>query len=871
MTAEPNNSGKNARRTSSADRRAMTGGVARAYYRREGIVFHAPDSTKADRAADDDAMDAATEAVPAGEGVVERIAEPAAESSVEPVTEPSVEPAVEPAAEPMSEPAPVAGPAEPAAPAEAADVKPPAGEDEPASEQNAAEDAAPGTIPGPPAEAAEAKSGKTPGESTSCVHTERSVSPQEAAAAARRSSHAFVEVDPAPPSALGASLLNPIWAAAAQRRTRQAAEEVADDSAMSEDAARPTHRADSASADDEDVLHLEAEPIPSPPDGAFETVSKRVASFLNNRRAKAELEKDVAEEEPDASDDELPAGADPAAKPALDAGAPATGEAATCALPPTSGEDAPAALPAGEEPPVEEAPPAALTTGTWRDNAFGRFVNRLLAAFLAFFSRLGRFIAARWRHFRENPGPIRSAVRDWFNRVAGAAHEGSFSSQPEEYASGRSRRDFVCNILGTASFGALFPLLTVVVTQIVGVELAGMFSLSFVAGSLFLIIANFGMRPYQVSDINEEHSFADYRVHRFCTCLIMAVVGLAYCGLRGYSGTMLSISLGVYGFKMIEGMADAYEGRLQQKDKLYLAGISQTIRSVGAFIVFTVVLLISHNLAAACISLPITGLVTFFLFTFPLAKLETPKSRPFKVERVVDLFKQCTPLFVSLFLYTLIDYMPVFVMEGVLSYDNQLYYNAMYFPAQAIAVGLSVVYKPQLLRIAEYWNDKTRRRHFDMITFAIFALIALVTALVVVVMAWIGIPIMSFLYGLDFEQFRGLVIIFLIAGGVTSYIDFIYQLSAVLRRQQNIMQNYLITFGFSLFVPTLLVNFTGLPGAVIGYLIIMCILLVLTGSEYIRIRMDIAQEEADDAAQVAQHQEQQRRRWTSRFRVNKER
>lgn len=81
--------------------------------------------------------------------------------------------------------------------------------------------------------------------------------------------------------------------------------------------------------------------------------------------------------------------------------------------------------------------------------------------------------------------------------------------------------------------------------------------------------------------------------------------------------------------------------------------------------------------------------------------------------------------------------------------------------------------------------------------------------------------------------------VMLAAGGVTAGIEFLYQVITVLRRQRAVTKLYLITFGFSLFVPILLVNFTGLPGAVIGYLIVMCILLVLLVSEYASIRMDL--------------------------------
>lgn len=438
------------------------------------------------------------------------------------------------------------------------------------------------------------------------------------------------------------------------------------------------------------------------------------------------------------------------------------------------------------------------------------------------------------------------SIEQWCNRLLGAVSERTLSGQEEEYASGRTTRDYVCNTIGIAAWGMVFPLLTIVVTQLVGVELAGMFSLAFVTGSLLMIVANYGVRTFQVSDIEEMYSFSDYQLNRWITCAIMVLVGMAYCVVRGYDEQMFTISVGVYLYKMVDGLADVYEGRLQQVDKLYLAGISQAFRSLAVLVVFSLFLLITRNLAGACIAMAVASAVTFLFLTFPLALFETPKSKRAGLRSVVGLFKQCFPLFVALFMYSLIDNMPKFVMEGVLSYDNQLYFNALYFPAQMILLTIGLVYKPLLVRMAEAWANPEKRRRFDLSIVAIMLVIVAVTIVVALVMAWIGIPLMSFMYGLDFEQFRGLCFIMLAAGGVTAAIDFLYQVITVLRRQKDVMRLYLITFGFSLFVPILLINFTGLPGAIIGYLIVMCILLVLLVSEYISIRLEFMR--ADKAA-----------------------
>ena len=163
---------------------------------------------------------------------------------------------------------------------------------------------------------------------------------------------------------------------------------------------------------------------------------------------------------------------------------------------------------------------------------------------------------------RRKPNFITKGVNRWCNRLLGAVSERSLADQEEEYAAHRTTRDYVWNTVGVGAWGMVFPILTVVVTQLVGVEQAGMFSLAFVTGTLLMILANYGVRTYQVSDVTEEHSFSDYQINRLITCAFMVLVGVAYCMVRGSESQMFTISLGVYLYKMVDGLADVYEGRL---------------------------------------------------------------------------------------------------------------------------------------------------------------------------------------------------------------------------------------------------------------------------------------------------------------------
>lgn len=434
--------------------------------------------------------------------------------------------------------------------------------------------------------------------------------------------------------------------------------------------------------------------------------------------------------------------------------------------------------------------------------------------------------------------PVRQFFNDWFDRLVGAVSDGSLSAQDEAYASGRTSRDFAWNTCGFALWGMVFPFLTIVVTWLAGVERAGMFSFSFVMANLLYILASYGVRTYQVSDIDEFHSFADYQANRIVTCVLMLFVGFVICNLLGYAGEMFVMTMGIFAFKAIDAFGEVYEGRLQQVDKLYLSGISLSLRSFVGFLLFSIALAISGDLGIAAIAMTIGAACTLVFVTIPLTMFESPKSPPLNMRSVRLLFTECLPVFLALFMYAVVDNMPKFVMQGAaLPYDNQLYFNALYFPAQAILITVGMIYRPLLVKLANVWADESRRRRFDIVIMAMMALIVGITVVGVLFMNWIGIPIMSFMYGLDFEPYKELSFIMLAAGGVTAAIDFLYQVITILRRQQVVLGLYLITFGFSFLVLILMTTMMKLQGAVVGYLIVMSILLILLVREYVTQRL----------------------------------
>ena len=433
---------------------------------------------------------------------------------------------------------------------------------------------------------------------------------------------------------------------------------------------------------------------------------------------------------------------------------------------------------------------------------------------------------------------IRRIVDAWWDRVYmlvfGKVPVGDHA---QLYEAGNTTKDYVWNTLGQTLWGSLFPLLTIISTQLAGAEEAGRFNLAFTIATLLLFLGNYGVRTYQVSDIDEMESFAAYKVQRIATCLLMVLTGCLYCLVRSYDITMTLIMAGAFAYRAIDAFADVYEGRLQQMDKLYLSGISVALRTLLPLVGFTALLLVTRSLAVASIALALVEAGTVALITIPLTLLETPVSRSWQAIEVREIFRECFPAFAAIFLFNLIETMPKFLMEGALPYEDQVYFSAIYFPAQKSLMAVGFIYKPQLVRLANIWQDTSKRRQFDFIVFLVLGACVIISIGMILFAATIGIPLASFLYATDFEQFRMAQYLMLVAGGFAAAIDFLFQILTVLRRQAAAMRLYVAAFVFVSLVATTLIHTIGLMGAVYAYLAVMVVLFVLLFARYLLVRI----------------------------------
>ena len=87
---------------------------------------------------------------------------------------------------------------------------------------------------------------------------------------------------------------------------------------------------------------------------------------------------------------------------------------------------------------------------------------------------------------------------------------------------------YVWNMLGSLlnAFQSVFFLM--ILTRVLGMDEAGIFTIAYADANLFLNIGKFGMRYFQVSDCNNQFSFQQYVDSRKITILLMGIVSVVY-------------------------------------------------------------------------------------------------------------------------------------------------------------------------------------------------------------------------------------------------------------------------------------------------------------------------------------------------------
>ena len=381
------------------------------------------------------------------------------------------------------------------------------------------------------------------------------------------------------------------------------------------------------------------------------------------------------------------------------------------------------------------------------------------------------------------------------------------------------KKDYIWNSIGSFLQSAISPILLIVITRLNGVGDSGLFSFAMSLSVVFWAISLWGGRTYQVSDVKKEFSSGDYIVVRFISSLIVAVFSISFCILSGYDLIKTELIMVLVSFKILESIADSMYGVLQIHNKLYIVGISLTIKSVFGFIIFAIVDILTKNIVYGALSIFIVNIAVVIFYDIPLMKhVESVGLTKKNIMQAGKIMKKTAEVFVVVFLTMFSLNIPRYFLDKY-HYDQIGYFGIMAMPITLLTLFISFVLQPNVVNLSELLKKK-KIKEFTKIVSKIDFITFTLGILFVVSSYLIGVWALNTVFGIDINNFRIDLTIMVIGAIANAFVSIYVNLLIILRRFKGQFYTLLVTNILAVILSIYLIDRLAMLGSVLVFMII---------------------------------------------------
>ncbi|MCD8346671.1 MAG: lipopolysaccharide biosynthesis protein [Lachnospiraceae bacterium] len=337
---------------------------------------------------------------------------------------------------------------------------------------------------------------------------------------------------------------------------------------------------------------------------------------------------------------------------------------------------------------------------------------------------------------------------------------------------------------------------------------SGMFVIAYAVGNLMLQVGKYGVRQFQVTDTAETYTFRDYLAARLLTVALMLLASFAYAGYAfssgRYTAQKAAVVLLLCLVKAVEAFEDVLHGRLQQLGRLDIAGRILGIRLFLFIVLYALLFFETRDiLLTSLISLLVTLALSVLMnrSVRGCLRMENPfradgtdraanagKERA-SAQRVRTLLAACFPLCASACLNMYVANAPKYIMDSVVSAQEQTALNIVFMPVFVIALLGNFIFQPILKRLGGLWYEK-RTREFNGIVGKLAGAVVLLTAVIALAGYWLGLPALELVYGVDLSAYRVILVVFILDGGIIAMHNLLILVITILRRQSRMLYGY---------------------------------------------------------------------------------
>ncbi len=360
-----------------------------------------------------------------------------------------------------------------------------------------------------------------------------------------------------------------------------------------------------------------------------------------------------------------------------------------------------------------------------------------------------------------------------------------------------------------------------------GLVNAGLLAAASSAVNVFLTLASYGMRSFQVSDLKGRYTNGDYIASRAVTVTAAAVLCLAAALAAGYEARLVVCIAFFLVFKLIESVSDVFHGFAQKRDRMDIIGVSCLCRGVLSAVCFSAVYAATGNIV------PALAVMAAVCAAFS-AYRDIYKTRPYylptggaSARRVAALLLECLPLAAYSFLNTGAASIPKLVLERVWGDAVMGIYGLTNSPVLILQVGVSFMFAPFLTSFSRLHADGDKKG-FLSLTFKICAGVAALTLAATAAVVPLGRWGLGLLYGEGVAAHSYLLPPMVLCSGLTSLVIFLCMLLTVTRCFKGLIAGTAAGIALSAAASALLVPSLGMTGTSLACLVaLVCELAVL--------------------------------------------
>lgn len=308
------------------------------------------------------------------------------------------------------------------------------------------------------------------------------------------------------------------------------------------------------------------------------------------------------------------------------------------------------------------------------------------------------------------------------------------------------------------AFGCLFYLgcqwLTTVLVVLLssGYDNSGILAYAMSIGNMFASISLYKIRTYQVSDINNRFSSGNYVALRLFTIFASLLLCSTYLAIVTNSTRMIVATLVYLLFKADETFSDVLYGIEQKNGRMDYIGRSQIIRGFASLIGFSGTLIVTDSLNLAIIGMFLLCAAVTLAYDLPHARLFGSITPQISKSQLIDLLKACFfPTIANLFATSIVSVARQ--RYGILEGETLLgIYASIATPAVLIQAATNYLYSPLIGQLASTLFNKgvsAYKRSY----IKVFLLILLCMGGLVVLLSFLGGPLLVLVYGQEIAEY----------------------------------------------------------------------------------------------------------------------